>query len=151
MEEARVLILELGLVSGLASTLREMLETGAGRPIQALHEFIDTSEGADSVGTLGKITGEFEPSVIFVVLSLTTMKQAGGLLESLNRNPCKAPMIAVIEGERPEEVADLFRLGITDFVTPPIRSMDVLPRVWRLLDRNGSSETLTSALKKNSP
>lgn len=147
MEDARVLLLELGPVSELASTLMEMLETGASRPIQVLHEIIDLSEGTDSVSTLGEITGEFGPSVIFVVLSLTTMKQAGTLFESLNRNPCKAPVIAVIEGERPEEVADLFRLGIADFVTPPLRSMDVLPRLWRLLDRNGSSKTLTSAVK----
>lgn len=147
MEEARVLLLELGPVSGLANTLMEMLETAAGRSIQALHECIDRSEGTDFVSTLGEITGEFGPSVIFVVLSLTTMKQAGALLESLNRNPSKAPVIAVIEGERPEEVADLFRLGIADFVTPPLRSMDILPRLWRLLDRNGISETLTSAVK----
>ena len=96
MEEARVLILELGLVSGLASTLREMLETGAGRPIQALHEFIDISEGAVPVSALGKITGEFGPSVIFVLLSSATLKQASTVIECLNRNPCKVPIIAVI-------------------------------------------------------
>ncbi|HVO83065.1 MAG TPA: sigma-54 factor interaction domain-containing protein, partial [Syntrophobacteria bacterium] len=148
MEDARVLLLELGPVSELANRLMALLETAVSRPIQVLHEIIDLYEGTDSISTLGEITGEFGPSVVFVVLFLTTMKQAAGLLESLNRNPRKAPMIAVIEGERPEEVADLFRFGITDFVTPPIRSMDVLPRLWRLLDRNGSSETLTSALKE---
>jgi two-component system response regulator GlrR len=148
MEETRVLLLELGPVAGLANTLRGMLETGAGRPIQTLHESIDLAGGTDSISALGEITGEFWPNVVFVVLSLTTIKQAGTVLESLKRNPCNAPIIAVIEGERPEELVDLFRLGITDFVTPPLRSTDVLPRLWRLLDRNGSSETLTRALKE---
>ncbi|HVO84335.1 MAG TPA: sigma 54-interacting transcriptional regulator, partial [Syntrophobacteria bacterium] len=148
MEEARVLLLELGPISELGNTLMEMLETAAGRPIQALHEFIDISEGAAPVSALGKITGKFGPSVIFVLRSSATLKQAGTVIECLNRNPCKAPIIAVIDGERPEEMADLYRLGIADFITPPLRSMDVLPRLWRLLGPNGCSATLTSALKE---
>jgi len=148
MEEARVLLLDLGRAPGLVNTLKEMLETGAGRPIQALHELIDISEGADSVSTLGKITGEFGPSVIFVLLSSATLKQAGTVIECLRRSPCKVPIIAVIDGETPEEMADLFRLGVADFVTPPLQSRDVLPRLWRLLGQNGRSETLTGTLKE---
>jgi len=37
MEEARVLLVDLGTTPGFVNTLKEMLETGAGRPIQALH------------------------------------------------------------------------------------------------------------------
>jgi DNA-binding NtrC family response regulator len=148
MEEARVLLFDLGRAPALVNTLKEMLETGAGRPIEALHEFIDISEGAAPVSAFGKITEEFGPSVIFVLLSSATLKQAGTVIEYLNRNPGKVPIIAVIDGERPEEVADLFRLGVADFVTPPLQSRDVLPRLWRLLGQNGRSETLTGTLKE---
>jgi|MudIll2142460700_1097286.scaffolds.fasta_scaffold276655_2 hypothetical protein len=45
MEEARVLILELGLVSGLASTLREMLETAAAGSLIRRRVSVSRSSG----------------------------------------------------------------------------------------------------------
>jgi len=102
-------------------------------PFRPCIEFVDISEGTAPVSALGKITGEFGPNVIFRP-PLFGYPEAGRHADrESQRNPCKVPIIAVIEGERPEEMADLFRLGVADFVTPPLKSIDVLPRLWRLL------------------
>src|SRR5260370_10784573 len=41
---------------------------------------------------------------------------------------------------------ELLQRGASDFITPPLRAGDALPRVWRLLDRPSSAESVVRAL-----
>jgi two-component system response regulator GlrR len=38
--------------------------------------------------------------------------------------------------------------GAADFITPPLKEIDILPRIWRLLEGKTNEETLTLKLKK---
>src|SRR5262249_45189675 len=39
-------------------------------------------------------------------------------------------------------------LGASDFVTPPLKAVDIIPRIWRLTERKGRSERLVQHLKE---
>lgn len=60
----------------------------------------------------------------------------------------EAPLIAVVGQAEPFEMFELLKLGAADYVTPPLKAVDILPRVWRLLERRRLSEAVTQTLKE---
>jgi DNA-binding NtrC family response regulator len=86
------------------------------------------------------------------VLFLILPKQVGELeraqLRTFNREPAATPIIAVIEQAKTEEMIELFKLGVTDFITPPFKTIDVMPRVWRLAEHVRKKKSLTERLKE---
>jgi len=64
MEEARVLLVDLGTTPGFVTRSRKCLRPVQADPFRPCNEFVDISEGTAPVSALGKITGEFGPNVI---------------------------------------------------------------------------------------
>jgi Response regulator containing CheY-like receiver, AAA-type ATPase, and DNA-binding domains len=58
----------------------------------------------------------------------------------------KTPVILVIDECPHEEILDLLKAGVTDFITPPLRPADIIPRIWRLLVQNTPTEILHQTL-----
>lgn len=148
MQEAKILLLDLNPESGLAKTLRDILEACPNRPIQVRHEIISPPTGVLSAGELQESTVQFRPSIVFILVSSDRLRQAGTVVEASHGELQHVPIIAVIEGSKPEEMADLLRLGVADFVTPPLKAIDILPRLWRLLGETRRSETLADTLRE---
>ncbi|MEO7319575.1 MAG: sigma-54 dependent transcriptional regulator, partial [Chthoniobacteraceae bacterium] len=64
------------------------------------------------------------------------------------------PIIAVIEGAEPRDVSEALEAGVSDFAIAPVRAGDLLPRIWRLLERRGEPEVtseVTGRLMGRSP
>jgi two-component system response regulator GlrR len=83
-----------------------------------------------------------KPALAFVVLSDIPFEseQREALFQQHGWN--NLPYIAVVKECEPETVSELLQQGAADFVTHPLRPFEVLPRVWRLLNRrDGDLET----------
>jgi two-component system response regulator GlrR len=83
-----------------------------------------------------------KPALAFVVLSDIPFEseQREALFQQHGWN--NLPYIAVVKECEPETVSELLQQGAADFVTHPLRPFEVLPRVWRLLNRHdGDLET----------
>ena len=148
MEAAKVLCLDLNSESGSARALRDILESCPNRPIHVGHELISPATDAFSVGEIHQRISRFQPSMLFVLLSSDSAKQATALVEDLNKAWCKVPIIAIVEGNRPEEIEELLRVGVADFIIPPLKAMDVLPRLWRLLGQESRRDPLKVTLRE---
>jgi two-component system response regulator GlrR len=148
MEAARALLLDLSCESGSARTLRDILESCANRPIQVRHEIIAPSTGAVFAGEAHGIALHFGPNIVFILVSSDRLKQASAVIDSIKAELCEVPILAIVEGGKPEEMAELLRLGVADFVTPPLKAIDILPRLWRLLGETRRSETLADTLRE---
>src|SRR5581483_4202478 len=94
------------------------------------------------------MVGRYNPDVIFVVFSQSTLKPARALIRALRRQSLQALIIIVTEVDKPEVMVDLLQLGASDFITLPLKAIDVLPRIWRLLEQRCQEHTLTLKLKK---
>jgi len=144
VEETRIFLLDLNPASGLGCTLREILEVNV-TPSVYLREETPASSGFDAfLPEFSALVLHFNPSVIFLALPPTYLKQARKLIQSLRGKP----IIAVFEGFHPEEMVELLQLGVSDFVVPPLKAVDILPRVWRLLEQRPSGEALVRTLKE---
>jgi DNA-binding NtrC family response regulator len=46
------------------------------------------------------------------------------------------PVIAINDDGKVEDIIKLLRFGVVDFIIPPIKTVDLLPRIWRFLKQN---------------
>ncbi len=54
----------------------------------------------------------------------------------------------IIEGGEPEKLAELLKLDNVDFITPPLRAYDVLPRLDRLFEAPLANGLLARRMKE---
>ena len=148
MKEARILLLDMDPASGLGSTLRKILESSLNLGITLRHESVTVFQPTLADSDLSTIISRFNPDLLFLVLSPSQLKQVGVLFQSMSREYSELPIIAVIEECQPDQMLALLKLGAADFITPPLKAIDVLPRLWRLLEQTRRSEILTHRLKE---
>jgi DNA-binding NtrC family response regulator len=63
-------------------------------------------------------------------------------------DPLERPIIVVVEACQPDEMFSLLKHGVSDFITPPFKKFDILPRLWRLLEHQHEQNTLTYRIKE---
>ncbi|HYP00136.1 MAG TPA: sigma-54 dependent transcriptional regulator, partial [Pyrinomonadaceae bacterium] len=73
---------------------------------------------------------------------------AGSLIASGREEQPQAAIIVVAEECEAAEMLALLQAGASDFITPPLKRADTLPRVWRLLEQARSKESLTQSLRE---
>jgi two-component system response regulator GlrR len=148
MKEIKIFLLDLNPASGLGNILREILESCVKPRIQLQKEPISVYGSDISNSQLFSIISNFNPDLIFLVLSSNYLKQTSALIQSLSRKPFKLPVLAIIEGDKPDEIIEILKIGVIDFITPPFKAIDVLPRIWRLTEQKSESEMLIHSLKE---
>jgi DNA-binding NtrC family response regulator len=90
----------------------------------------------------------FDSDCLFIIITKGYIPKAKPLLRSLTETNLDIPVILVIEKCNPVETYSLLKLGIADFITPPFNSIDILPRLWRILDQKKQSADTTHKLKE---
>ena len=144
MEKTNLFLLDFNPSSGLGSALREILELNDTPSLYLQEESVESSGFDAFVPELSRIIPHFNPTIIFLALHPDHMKSIKRLIQSLKGKP----VIAVYEGFKPEEMIELLKLGVSDFIVPPLKAIDVLPRVWRLLEQRRPGNILIHSLKE---
>lgn len=148
MQQKKVLLLDLDLTGSLSESLRSLLETSPGMDIK-LSRLPDTYGMASSAESeFTRIRSDFGRDLIFILVTGRLVNHAATLVETIRRCNTEVPLIVVIDSMGPDEMCGLLRRGATDFVTHPLRALDILPRVRRLLDMTRPAEKVTQALKE---
>ncbi len=116
-------ILDLDSAQGLGTELAAVLRSAGGElDVQRV-----TGEGAQMESV----------EVLFLVLPAGLVQDPGPLLGRLRRqaprNAPEVPLVAVVREATSDQVLALLQSGVHDFLVPPLRPFEVLPRLWRLL------------------
>ena len=88
--------------------------------------------------------------LIFLILPREETERGGDLIQSIKRQRPEIPIIVAIEDCGPVQTLGLLEKGASDFITPPLRAADTLPRMWRLLNQVARSEKAWCAHLKKS-
>ena len=88
------------------------------------------------------------PDVLLIVLPGDIGEIERSVIRKLSQKPGRIPIIAVIKDAETNQLMDLFRLGVVDFITPPVRQVDLLPRLWRLVEHAQKRESMRERLKE---
>ena len=148
IEDARIFLLDLNPSRGLGKELQGILESSSNFDIQLEEKPASASlASCCSSEHLGMIS-DFKPDVIFIVLSPGQLKHLRAMIQSLRKNMSELSVMIVTEGGRPEEMIQSLKLGVADFITSPLKSIDIIPRLWRLLERKYRGNALMHTLKE---
>lgn len=149
MKPAKILLLDLTLTDDLSLTLLTIFESPyAGSTIDLKRHRITERENVDCETELPAIISCFQPDIILLASPTGLMKQARLLFESMKREAVATPVIVIVEASEANEVLEWLKLGVADFITLPLSVTNVLPRVWKLLERVTPKEALTRTLKE---
>jgi DNA-binding NtrC family response regulator len=77
-----------------------------------------------------------EPGVVCLVAPKNKMDAAARLVASVRDSRATQPVMVVTDERAPEATYQLLNAGAADFVTPPLRDCEILPRLWRLLQQS---------------
>jgi len=146
-KQAQILLLDSDPAGGLGSLLFRMLAATPGLATQ-IQPWALTGESAPANQALASLVRQCCPSVVFLVSSRQLLKPCRSLLQLLKKVQAALPLIVVTEAGEPDEIFALLEFGAADFITPPLKAYDILPRLWRLIEQTGQRETLVPALKE---
>lgn len=141
MKQTNVLLLDLQPVSDLSAGLRGILESNREDKLQLQQAAVNGNDLHG--GRIGELVASIKPAVIFLVSPLGVLKQVKSLFQTLRSELSAPPVIVVSDTETPDEMIEAFKLGAADFITPPFKPINILPRLWRLLEQTVWGETLT--------
>jgi len=148
METDKILVLNSGPAEHLCADLRQILEHSANLNVKVeQRSLLGTPDGGFFCGEISNAIANFRPRVIFLVLAGKNSDQVTAALTFLRAESMDIPIFAVLEASAPEEIMGLLQIGVEDFITPPLKPVDILPRLWRTLERTRPENPLTQALK----
>jgi DNA-binding NtrC family response regulator len=147
MKLTNVLLLNMNPSRELSDKLRGIIESIQDAHWRLRLETIDdnsqlnrTENGRTENGLLEKVS-RLNPAVIFLVSSWNYLKRAKFLFSALYGMPPAPPVVVVSDADLPGEMFELIELGAADYVTPPLKSIEIIPRLWKLLASKEAEQT----------
>ncbi len=148
MKAAKILLLYSNSSDYLSQELYAILNSSSSPILQLYREPISARESAFCEKHLSNIISNVSPDLIFVFLPLRAQITVARLFQSIRGAMPDALIIVVLEEGDPGETFELLKLWASDFITLPLKSFDILPRAWRLLEHNRRTTALTHSLKE---
>ena len=114
----------------VGNDLREILESCPDPDFEvACH---NSQEVIGNDNELSKIISRQKPLLILLALPCDQLKSLDALLRALGPGASSVPIVVAVEAVQ-EELSELVRPGIADFLIPPLRQSEVLLRLRRLV------------------
>ena len=141
-----LLLLDFGPENGPGVELRAILEgaTRGGEKSFRVEAYRLTSRDAAPPAR----SGAARPLLAFFVLPAAECQSARRLFDAARRRAAGAPIVVVTGEIGPAETFELCKLGAADFIVPPLKAADVLPRAWRLLEATKPEKSSAQAIKE---
>ena len=142
-----ILLLDLNPADALCESLRTVLDESFRSDFTLQLRTVPTNDAA-SIEDSARTVSQLKASIVLVVLPSDLPTKALTLLDSLRRYSPDVPVIAVVDASEPALMLELLRHGAADFITPPLKPIDVVPRVCRLLEQVRQQGGPVHALKQ---
>ena len=94
---------------------------------------------------LSRLVLREKPLLILLSLPRVSLSSLDSLLQTLEVGASSALLVVVVDAEQ-DELTELERPGVADFIIPPLRESEVLVRIRRLLNQVCQEQRTTQAL-----
>ena len=144
MEQRNIFLLEFdGGEGDLGQTLRGVLEAVPNPDFKLTCQ---RARGFSEINNeFSQIIRKQKPSLILLSLPRVLLSSLDSLLSTVQAGASFARIIVVVEAGQ-EELTELVRSGVDDFIIPPLRDSEVLVRIRRLLNQVCQEEKTSQAL-----
>ena len=147
MRQAKIRLLDFHATRNLSDSLLVMIKP-AGQAKRIACEFNENGDLKCVEGSSAELKSETLPNLLFLLLPPALQERALPLVRYLRQEFPSTSIAIVTDAEEPDWLLDLVRSGVDEFFVPPLRKMDILPRVFRLLERAEPELMLVEALKQ---
>lgn len=149
MKQAKILILNLNPSNCLGDDLRSIVHSQFEvEEIRFCEKIGPDPVAKECRNALAEIVSRPDFSVIFVVQAADRLKHTRSLFLALGIELPATPLLVVVDEADPDEMIEWIRQLAADFITKPLKKIDVLPRIWRLLDQSSESASELMEIKE---
>ena len=132
MELARILLLEPERTNSLRSELADVLRTQIGPRLESKLDVASYSQAHDCTPEFLGTIARTNPHLILVAPPLAAAERVCPIVEALVAHSAASVVVVVAEAEA-AQLLQLSAPGVLDIVGRPLRAVDILPRMWRLV------------------
>jgi two-component system response regulator GlrR len=149
MKRPKILLLNLNPSDRVGDDLRCIFESQFDLEEVKIWQKIDEKAAlADCGKKLAQVIHRANPSILFVVQSANQLKRTRQSFAGLRRKVLTMPLVVVVDEGDPAEMFAWLRELAADFLTQPLKKIDVLPRVWRLLGQSSDADSQLLRVKE---
>lgn len=146
MEQMRVLVIDLFEEAVLGDSVRQILSGPPERwgPIVQKSLFLDTyeTEAAELVGPVAA----FHAHLLLLITTPETIGRAAKVIRQTSKSQRDVPIMVIGSDLSQAGLIELLSLGAADYLTAPLKAIDLLPRIWRLARRRDEKEQVAQKL-----
>ena len=147
MESNTILLLDFDSTNSLSAKVQEILAPALSEGSHFRRESVGSYDVELRDAEVRSILARVNPNLVFLVLPSPAgdgpPESPSSLFQLLSM-----PTIVAMERGEPLEMLTLLELGATDFISPPFNPLNILPRMWRLLDQARRREDFTHTMKQ---
>ena len=148
MKEANIYLIDLNPSTNVGCTLRDIIKSCTKSNAYVQYKSSGDGKSVPCGRELTISIADCQLDLIIFVLSPYDLKQARELIQAVREKFAVLPILIIADNYKPDEMFSLLNFGATDFITPPLDNMKVLPRLWRLLEHKREQNTMTYRLKE---
>lgn len=149
MKPAKILILNLNPSDCLGDELRSIVESQFEVEEVKIWEKIGPDPTiTDCDKKLAQVISRSDFSVVLVVQAADRLQHTRRFLLRPSIEMPTTPLLVVVDEAESDEMIEWIRQLAADFITKPLKTIDVLPRIWRLLHQFSESGTELMQLKE---
>ena len=146
MDACRILVMDLNPTPDLANALQGILATCVSPRFLIQRESTSLQGSTQLRNDLAEKIPPNSAELILMVLSAKDLNRISPIIGSIVRRG--TPSVAVVDGGSLEDRMHLLQLGACDFITPPLQSVDIIPRLWRLLEQKNQDGAVAEVLRE---
>jgi len=147
MNPLNLFILNVHQSADLGISLRNILAHSADFHVDLLMQSIDHEDPAASPLSSAVADHLDKADITFLVSSCLRRSEVHSIISHISEKRQNLPIIMVSEEGSPDEIIEYLRTGVADYLAPPLRAVDIIPRLWRMLDHARQRSTLVHAMK----
>src|SRR5438128_4470068 len=134
MATACILVIRCGAGCASAATLRDTLQSAIQGRYDVRELILPGSVGDDDTNdpVALAIHRESPRVLIFCPCGERPSGEVSKLLELGRRKSWEVPVMVILERQQPDELLEIVKFGVSDFITLPLRNEEVVARLWAL-------------------
>lgn len=148
MREPKILLLNFNGLEGATEHLRLILESPGSSDFHCLQASINVADSVPCADSLSNIISQFNPDLIFLIPTREFTGLVYSTIKLIKKDSPDLPLMVLLEAGDSDEILSWLKLGVADFLMPPLKTINILPRVWRSLGQSLTEQTVTQRLKE---
>jgi DNA-binding NtrC family response regulator len=148
MKDAKIFFIDLNPANEAANTLLDILKTSTKSGFQIQYQCLKECESILCDCELCNVILQSNSDLVLMSFSSDYLEQSKQLFQYISEYLFNLPIIVVFESCNPNEVFSMLQAGAADFITPPFKAIDILPRLWRLIKYNKRAQSSTDRIKE---